>query len=506
MTNSFTLNHRNAVFLHLFVALALFSVSLVKAQSVSKPMSLSLEVGAIAADSARTPFWLRANQQGTVPLSVPVATIRAGIRADYRPASADSSLRRNRFDWGYGIGVVGNVGKVNQVLLPEAYLKGKIWGLELLAGRRREVIGLGDTTLSSGFYIWSGNALPLPRVQISTPDYLPVGFLKGWLAFNFGYVHAWFNAPYIEKAYLHQKYLYARFGKPASHFNLYLGLNHQIQWGGYADYLVGTPFAVNGKLPSSFKDYVDAVVGVIPKDLENDRYTNFDGYNRIGNHLGSMDLALTWKGARQQFMLYHQHPYEDASGLVLANVPDGLSGLSWRNQAPMANRGFQLQAAVVEYISTMNQSGASFDVDGTRFKGADNYFNHRQYREGWAYFGRGIGTPLIPSQLELAGSGGLRQNWEFFPSNRLQGVSVALNGVAGAVGWTARFTQQRHFGTFEAPVSAINQVSLLLMGYTDLAWLGGVRVKAAVAVDQGKLYPNSVGGFLSLSRQLALRK
>lgn len=65
------------------------------------------------------------------------------------------------------------------MIVPEAYLKAR-WGIfELSGGRRREIVGLLDTTLSTGSYAWSGNALPIPKIQLEIRDYAPIGFTKG---------------------------------------------------------------------------------------------------------------------------------------------------------------------------------------------------------------------------------------------------------------------------------------------------------------------------------------
>src|SRR5919202_4117833 len=79
------------------------------------------EVGAIVA-SDQTPFWLRANQYGTVPLKNPFGRFKFGIRSDY--VLADSTGYQPKMDWGYGLDVVANGGPTSQFLIPQAYIKG----------------------------------------------------------------------------------------------------------------------------------------------------------------------------------------------------------------------------------------------------------------------------------------------------------------------------------------------------------------------------------------------
>ncbi|RAJ92559.1 capsule assembly protein Wzi [Larkinella arboricola] len=467
--------------------------------ATSWPFKAELELGSMASSSDRLPFWLRTNQYGMVPLQVPFATLRGGIRRDYRTDSTTTHPRR--FDWGAGAYAVANVGETRQGLLPELYVKVRYGQLELWAGRHRELYGIGDSTLSSGFVIWSGNALPIPKVQLQTPDFVPIGgFLKKTVAFRVGYAHGWFNAPYIKGALFHQKYIYGRFGKPHWPFKLYAGLNHQVQWGGHADYLIGSPFAVYGHLPSSFQDYISLVLGRYPKDLVNNQQTTFDGENRVGNHIGSIDYALEWITPRLNTLLYYQHLYEDASGVVLINFPDGLWGIRVRNRAVGPSHRFRWKSAVVEWLTTTNQSGPVFDQTA-QFQGSDNYFNHGQYREGWSYFGRTIGTPFIapradytPRVREYVGGG-------FFPNNRIHVWYLGMEAAASQVQFSARASFSRNYGSFNEPYAPpFEQFSALLSAQCSLPRLTNTALSMSIAYDQGGLYPKQTGGFLSIKR------
>ena len=158
------------------------------AQSPSRHQSrFYVELGALASSTDRTPFWLRANQYGIVPLSAPFGTLRVGLAGTVLLSDTTTGryhAKRNRA-WmlEYQAEGVGNAGKSSQFLLPEAYVKLAHRGIEFVAGRRREVIGLVDSTLSSGSYAWSGNALPIPKVQFGTRGFVPLG-RRGWLSIN----------------------------------------------------------------------------------------------------------------------------------------------------------------------------------------------------------------------------------------------------------------------------------------------------------------------------------
>jgi len=457
------------------------------------------EVGGFVTSGKSTPLWLRANQFGIVPRSSPTGTVRLHLWKDYAPAD---TARKQRLDWGFGINPVVNVGATSQILLVEGYAKVKWKGVELYAGRRRERIGLGDTLLSSGLYAGSGNALPIPKVQLQTVGYQPVPFLRRFVAFNAGMGHGWYQADYIKGVFLHQKYLYLRFGRPTARLHGYAGVNHQALWGGKADYLREPPTSSpNGQLPSSLRDFPYVFSATVPGNWVQLGYTAFDSY-RIGNHLGSIDFGLSWSGLKGDLLFYHQHPFEDVSGLLFLNTPDGVWGLRWARKA-IQNKptGFRLNRLSMEVLSTTNQSGPTFYITGSTYQGADNYFNHGQYIQGWSYRGSAIGTPLMPTRNELQ-TGLQAQSNLYFPSNRVQSAYIAAEGRwRDRLTLTSRISYGRYYGTFFEPFAQpVNQFSALLMAQTELSRWKNLGLIAALAVDQGGLLPHSVGGYIGLRK------
>ena len=469
-------------------------------------ISYSLEVGGLATSGPQTPFWLRANQYGTVPLRGSFGTFRPGITKDYRPKTDTVANRKTRrFDWGFGLNAVVNTGQPTvtdklRLFLPEAFVKVRVGQLELYGGNRKEVIGLGDTVLTSGNVAWSGNALPFPKIQLHTPDFVPLGFTRKLIAFKAGFAHGWFINAYIRGSYLHQKYMYGRLGKPHWRVRFYAGLNHQVQWGGSADYLVGTELAVNGQLPTSFRDYLSMLIGHYPDDLQNKRFTEFDGTNRIGNHIGSYDVAFEWNGKTHNWLLYHQHIYEDASGLALQNIPDGLTGLRYLNRKSLSKAGFRVRRLVVEWLTTTNQSGAKFDPTA-RFQGGDNYFNHSQYREGWTYRGHTLGTPLLMPYTNLS-TYAVNLGGPFFPNNRVIAWYTGLeSSFRRGPALQLRTSYSRNLGSFNRPYPrAIHQFSALASAQWPLGKRAKTHITTSLAMDRGELLPNSMGGFLSFRK------
>ncbi len=461
-------------------------------------LDATAELGGYVADGDRTPFWLRANQWGRVPLAAPAGTARLGVHYRTPRTWADTSRHRARLSWEFGLETVGNVlpDRSGQVLLPEAYAKLR-WGKwAITGGRERRIVGVVDTTLSTGSFSMSGNALPMPMLRLELAEYLPLGFLGNFFSLKGSFVHGWYDDPYLQDAYFHQKTFYGRLGKPEGRAHFQMGLVHHVTWGGAADYLKNSPVAVDGKLTTEFGDYVRGVIfAQIPKDKANGRFTDFDGTNRIGNHVGHIDMAFDWQIKNTRLLLYRQHPFEDASGLQFQNLPDGLYGLSLRREAA-AGKALALRALLLEFLYTENQSGPTFDLANSRFKGGDNYFNHGQYREGWSYRSRGLGTPFIPPAREVRPE----LNAFAFPNNRSRVYHLGLEAVLlDKINLMAKFSYSLNSGTFNRPFEPdVEQFSSLLTFDAPLLRRGSLRLLGQVAYDRGELYPDSFGGYLGI--------
>ncbi|KAA9349472.1 capsule assembly Wzi family protein [Larkinella humicola] len=476
-----------------------------------KEFRLFVETAFSANTAPQTPFWLRANQYGTVPATSPFGTLRGGMAANYlydrtKPANLIKNKRR-LIGWGYGLEVVGNASRKSAVLIPEAYVKGRLWGLELLVGRRKEVIGLADSTLGTGPYIGSGNAMPLPRVQLALAEYTPVGFTKGVISFRGLYAHGWFgNQGAVTHSYLHQKALYGRLGKPGWPVRFYAGFNHQVQWAGRSEVVTNENQIKNGRFPTGFRNYLNAVTGTSlaarGDNIDTTLFSKADRGNRLGNHLGTLDIGFEISTKRFSLLLYRQSIYDDGSLFYLTNIADGLHGIRFKNNRPASYR-FQIQTVLVEYLNTQSQGGAKFG-DLNKERGADNYFNHTQYIDGWSYLGRTIGTPFIPpvddTRSELPRAQTIK-NYLFSNNNRVQVFHVGMSGT-----WSQRYLFQlkcsmsQNLGTYAQPFSTtLGQFSsLLVVGFP--AFKRGMQARVSVASDHGALYPNSTGFQVSLRK------
>ena len=473
-----------------------------QSNEIKREIKYTAEAGTIISTNGETPFWLRANQYGIVPNQSPIFTLRGSVSSDYKKAiTKEDNYKLSKFDWGYGLNIVGNVGKENQFLIPEVYVKAKYGAFEIYAGRRKEIFGLVDSTLSSGSYIWSGNALPMPKIQIMNRDYVPLGFTKDFLSFKGSFAHGWFenSRTDVKNFYLHQKSLYFRLGKPDWKFHFYGGFNHQVQWGGellYPDPL--NQSAINGQVGSSFNDYINVVTGrslaVVGDTTKNG---GNDALNRSGNHLGTLDFGFDINVNNFSVLFYRQNIYEDGSLAYLSNITDGLNGISI-NIRKKSEANIRIQKIVLEYLNTTSQGGVGgSDNTDARLRGQDNYFNNGVYKGGWSYNQTSLGTAFINNVSSVTNTTGL-----FFNNNRIEAFYL---GILGVINKNTRLniclSHSYNLGTYISPSYKEKSQYSYVLGFDKyLEKYSNTFLAIKFALDSGDLLPQSIGGSIGLKK------
>ncbi|MFT6802518.1 MAG: hypothetical protein ACJA2N_001707 [Salibacteraceae bacterium] len=377
-------------------------------KEIIKNNRYQIGAGAFLSASENLPFWLHANQYGEVPLKSQFLQFSGSVHHEYDSLYTKAG-KLNKFGWGYAARAVANVGKVNQFILSEGYLKARFSAFEFYAGRRKEIFGLVDTTLTSGSYIWSGNALPMPKIQISIPNFTPIT-KNGLISLKGGFAHGWFgNTPSVQKFFLHQKWLYGKL--KLKKINLIAGFNHQVQWGG----------TNNGKNSTNFYSFLYSVAPlkfVSPKASSS--LTIGDLQNRVGNQLGTIDFAAEFDIHDTNWLIYRQNLYEQGAALLrLANISDGLNGLTLRKQLKAGIIRFNL-----EFLYTQNQGTSPLLFTKEVGWELENYFTHYAYRDGWSYLNKIIGTPLILTEeiSEIEFNNGT----QFVASNRVKAWKFSM--------------------------------------------------------------------------------
>ncbi len=501
---------RTTLFSHLSkgfgVTLSLLSITALPAAAQEKDnaaVRYELEAGGMISTGKTLPFWMRTNQYGEVPLESGIATFRGQLRKDYEKREG----KKHRFSYGYGLRGVANVGRTNQLILPEIYGKIRFGAFELYAGRRRETMGLADSTLSSGSYIWSGNALPIPKIQISIPHYTPI-LKSGLIAVKGNFAHGWFgNDIHTKNYWLHQKSLYVRLGKPEWHFKMHAGMNHQAQWGGkptepYTDRKTGrliTKYATNKSA------FLNTVFGIpIPPDEDPDAFGEGslnEGGNRVGNHLGTLDVALEYDSPKANILLYRQSIYEDGSLYYLSNIKDGLNGIAITRKG--ASQG--ILKVVLEYLHTANQGGSlGTSHSGAvipELRGSDNYFYNGIYKDGWTYKRRTLGTPFIMPLEDITGMEPTIRDTNSTPNrivnNRVKALMIAIQSRAGIFDLTTRLSFSENLGAYVVPFSA-NQTSIQ---QTVSFPIRSFTLQTGLYYDQGELLEKNLALSVALKKE-----
>lgn len=445
------------------------------AQNIFSNTKYQLATGAYISSSKQIPFGLRSNQFGVIPETSPFITFRAKASKDY-----DSTLNINskikKIDWGFGIDITTTVGKKSFFFLPEAYGKIRFKAWELYLGRRKEVFGIVDSSLSSGSFIWSGNSLPLPKLQISTPNYQPIG--KSIFYIKAGINHGWFgNQGYVKKYFLHQKWLYGRIGREYAKVKGYGGINHQVQWGGITQN-TDPLYSDNGKLaPHPWYSYQFVMIPFLQKivKLNPDKLTKYDSGLAIGNHLGSVDIGLEIDHKRAVITMYKQQPYDFARSLYnLNNIEDGLYGLGFK-----IKNGKNLKKILYEFLHTSSQGLYRFGkYRPSNYVENDNYFSHGQYL-AWQYNNQIIGTPYIL----------LNQEGKVY-NNRVKAHSLFLSGKLKGIEYLIGGTFSNNMGIYGIPLSK-NQFSGKIL--TTYRLTSTSSLCSNIAYDIGHLYTNNIG-------------
>ncbi|EOR94088.1 hypothetical protein ADIARSV_2701 [Arcticibacter svalbardensis MN12-7] len=473
-----------------------------------------IEIQTIGTNSKSVPFWFRSNKFGSLPSPGLSESIILRSHMDY-------DTLKKIVDWGFGFEGRGNIGKDFKLLLIEGYAKMKTGIFQIKAGRAKDVMGLnGDSILSSGNFSMSGNALGIPKLEISIPNYYTIPIWDGIFSFKGTFSHGWLNKLPIRdtiggdantgnyiiskknhiKTYFHQKSFYIRFGKEYWKIKFYGGFNHQVYWSNGKD-IYGDDYKL-----SSLESFLYVSTGQTygGHGLKIER-------SKLGNHLGSVDIGIQYDFNNYKLIIYRQNFY-DVGGLSnLANIKDGLNGITLENQKHNKNT-FYWKKILFELLYTKNQAG-ELNSKPTK-SGDENYYNNYLYKEGWSYQQLGLGTPFI--SLKDDTKDGLASNpLDYFINNRVIALHTGID--FSIYGWNCigKFSYSKNFGTYGTSAignslgsirhpnygnlfKEVNQFSSYIEGNKILK--NGICFGIAAGLDQGHLLNNSLGGILKLSK------
>ncbi len=461
-----------------------------------RPFSYSMELGGYYSITNKVPFWMRSNQYGVIPKTGNTLMFTQSLQSKKDTSSA--FLKAS-----YGVEAAVIVGDHAEILLPEAYFQLDAGVFSLMAGRKKQVHGLVDTTLSSGSVTWSGNSLPMPEVRLSIPEYRRLIF--PWLFFKGSYNHAWFlEQEHVRNYFLHQKSLYGRIGKEHSKIKLYAGILHNVQWGGKPKY--GIPEwdsrFKNGKLPSNWFTYRQVVLPIKALHDTTTGYTDFELSNRFGNHVGQIDLGGELDLGRKKLLVYKQTIFETGQTFSsLTNVDDGLYGVSLSDK----NEKAAFRKVVFEFLFTKNQGryraglARLLGLPDRHFGNDTYYFNHGQYMDGWSYNGLTLGTPfMIPNPEIRIEKRNVTQQY-YSNNNRIRAFFMGFQGRLNTVDLEFRASVSRNFGSARKVMDPADQVSLMVKGLIPAPRLKG-NIRVTVGIDHGDLINDNYGVNLAFVR------
>lgn len=456
--------------------------------------------------NSTTPFWLRSNQNGSNPLAGPSFSMVGAFRKSTR-----QTLKKT-FDWGGALEGRLNLGKEKEFILVESYIQARLGIFQFKAGRSGGLMGLVDTTLSSGAWAISGNSRGIPSVELSIPEFWIPPILGDFFAFKGNYAHGWMGDNVLKKGgregdtvmlqtYFHQKSFYARFGRPDSKLKVYAGLNHQVTW-------------IDGN--SFYEDDFSMPLSEIYYYVVTAKRYNYGSITgeRLGNHLGSLDLGIEYSAGKVRMMIYRQQIYETDALAYLANIEDGLNGIVLTN---MGNRSgvAAWHKLLVEFLYTKNQGGPPWAPSSP--SGAESYYNHGQFIQGWSYDGTVMGSPFITSRVYAREE--LPDNpSQYFINNRLYALHFGFEGEILGLDCTLRSSWSRNTGTYwtseEALDAGIPEVSEYGVFYPkdqfssffsmNRGIKNGLSAGIIGAFDYGDLLKNSYGLYLKLSYTVGL--
>ncbi len=463
----------------LFVFLLLLPV-MISAQKDTVRYSFSLS--GLGSTGVYAPFWLQSLNYGKVFNTPNTSYASASVFKEY----GDS---RRIFDYGFkadflvrsDLEIKGLYTPIkNEFYFQEIYGKAKFMKLNLIIGSMEEIIGNQDSVLSSGGFIFSKNARPIPKVTLGLTNFTAIPgsgnqiFLKA--AVSHGQL---LENLKVTDALLHHKYLYLRF--VITDFPIWFegGIDHFAQWGG--------TFPKYGKMTVNMKNYIRMFFG---KQGGSDAYPT-DQINALGNHILSQSVKAGFNLGDYKITSYWQNLNEDGPMKFFwgaMNKEDGLFGFSVKNKKFPVIQGF-----LYEFFSSTDQSGPYHDKDGMIYGGTDHYFQGDY--GGWSYYGHTIGTPLISSPLYFSDN-----NYRIVNSV-VQAHHLGIEGRVVGLDYKLLATYSKNYGNPSALYKTMRpNTSLMLELNKKFGKKQTFETKLSLGADVGEMYGNNMGAMFTIKK------
>ncbi len=478
------------------------------AASGSMPIVLEGSLAGGGGSGTFAPYYVASNNHG-ITTQADNLLIGIALRQDY------ATGRRFSYQWGveaFGgynssdtyMRYAGDAWHTNpqhpaRLWLQQLYAGIRYRSLFLTAGMKNSGSALLDDRLSSGDYVESANARPIPQVRIGFNDFQPIPFTNGWVeiqgeisygkmtdsSWSRNHFNYYSGVICTGKIYTYKRCLFR--SKSSMPFSVTAGMQIGAFFGGTTSTYERGILVRQTKNPAGIKEFFKMF---IPTDGDEDYY--------LGSTLGCWDIHLRYNlPGGNTIAAYHQRPWETGSGISFLNGFDGLWGLEFKNPA-----GKWLTGAVVEYLDFTNQSGPihydGADLGNDRLpyhlNGADDYYNNFYYG-AYANYGMSIGTPVIKSPIyNLDGYPG-------FTCNRIRGFHLGITGtIDSRIDYRFLAGYRKGWGTPHVPLwRAVDDLSMMLEAtYVPPIADNKLTVSARIAFDHGNMYGDTFGAFVSV--------
>jgi len=433
-----------------------------------------VSVQAVAASGDYAPFWFQSNRHGSVS-----AQPYSGNMSLY--VGKDATRPRRWYDYSFGVEAIGQVdANEKSLFFQQLYGHVRLYVFDITVGIKPQTWGNQDELLSSGGFLFSQNARPMPRITIGIDNYVPIPFTYGYLEVKGGLTHGWFtDNVYLTKSFLHHKFIGLRVGGDLP-VTVNYEFHHAAQWGGVSP--------VYGELGSSFKDWVNVFFARSGGTMNNDQI------NAYGNHIGSQNLGLDFKVGTWTVSTYWQNIFEDSPIKAIwntMNVSDGVWGISIKqSQIPFVS------GLLYEFINTTDQSGPFHDKDGLVFGGNDSYFTNTIYCNGWNYYNRTLGTPFITSPIYNTDGSIATLN------NRSSAHHIGIRGDIDGYRYRTMVSYAKNYGRYrDGDNLKSTNTAILLEVKKQIPELWDLDVSLSLGADIGTQFGNSYGVMFSIAKR-----
>ena len=424
-------------------------------------------VRAISSSGTMSPSLMWHNTNGEISQMPHSATISAGI---IKPATRHSRW----FDYDFGVVLSGRFGggygMPNDItgFFNELYAHTRLYIVDITAGIKPQYWGAGDAELSSGSLLFSNNAHPLPRISIGLDRWTAFPGLFGYVEVKGGLTHAWAGdkSEVVSGTLIHHKHIGGRLGGKLP-VNISYEFHHAAQWGGYS--------TVYGDLGNDLHAFKAAFLARSGGTMANDQI------NAQGNHIAFQQLALDVKGEGWKVSAYWQVIQEDGPIRIIGATMNNKDGL-WGVSATQSRWPF-IEGVTYEFLNTTDQSGPFHDKDGIVYGGADNYYHNGIYRQGWSYFGRILGSPLLSAG-----------------NSRVMAHHAGIRGDIYGFKYRVMVNHAENYGRYNAPLRS-NNTAVLLEVRRHVKEALGLDFGFGIAGDFGSQYGNVFGAMISVSKR-----